>query len=173
MNGLPSTIILRTRLCTALSLKSHGLSVSGSRIVRSRLHPGFNCTPPEIQRTMDHLLALSKDMDPNFKRVSFLGFKDIPSTARLDAIETFAKKFPKFPNYRADHEFRGKHGEQVMKNASFVEFPSSDVAKEFLKEVESKKGTAEFPIAGVTVKRALSKVNRQPQVPRKACQVRS
>ena len=71
------------------------------------------------------------------------------------------KKFPKFLNYRADHEFRGKHGEQVMKNASFVEFPSTDVAKNFLKEVEAKKGTAEFPIAGVTVKRALSKVNRQ------------
>ena len=117
--------------------------------------------PPEIQRTMDHLLALSKNMDPNFKRVSFLGFKDIPSTARVDAIETFMKKFPKFLNYRADHEFRGKHGEQVMKNASFVEFPSTDVAKNFLKEVEAKKGTAEFPIAGVTVKRALSKVNRQ------------
>ena len=100
-------------------------------------------------------------MDPNFKRISSLGFKDIPSTACLDAIETFMEKFPKFPNYRADHEFPGKHGEQVMKNASFVEFPSPDVAKNFLKEVEAKKGTAEFPIAGVTVKRALSKVNRQ------------
>ena len=66
---------------------------------------------------MDHLLALSKNMDPNFKRVSFLGFKDIPSTARLDAIETFMKKFPKFTKYHADHELRGKHGEQVMKNA--------------------------------------------------------
>ena len=52
--------------------------------------------PLEIQRTMDHLLALSKDMGPNFKRVSFLGFKDIPSTARLVAIETFMKK-PEIP----------------------------------------------------------------------------
>ena len=62
------------------------------------------------------------------------------------------KKFPKFPNYRADHEFRGKHGEQVMENASFVEFPSPDVANNFFKEAEAKKGTTKFPIAGVTVK---------------------
>ena len=48
-----------------------------------------------------------------------------------------------------------------MKNASFVELPSPDVAKNFLKEVEAKKSTAEFPIVGVTVKRALSKFNRQ------------
>ena len=48
-----------------------------------------------------------------------------------------------------------------MKNASFVEFPSPDVAKNFLKEVDAKKGTVEFPIGGVTVKRALFKVNRQ------------
>ena len=134
-----------------------------TRVAALEAHPPWASTAhsPEIQRTMDHLLVLSKDMDPNFKRVSFLGFKDIPSTARLDAIEKFMKKSPKFSNYRADHEFCGKQGEQVMKNASSVEFPSPDVAKNFFKEVEAKKGTAEFPIAGVTVKRAFSKANRQ------------
>ena len=115
---------------------------------------------PEIQRTMDHLFALSKQVDPNFKRVSFLGFKDVSGTVRTEAIEKFMKKFPQFSDYRVDHEFRGKPGDQVMKNASFIEFSSPDVAKNFLKEVEAKKGTVEFPIGGVIVKRALSKVNR-------------
>ena len=99
---------------------------------------------PEIQHTMDQLFALSKQVDPN----------------HTEAIDKFMKKFPQFPDYRVDHEFRGKPGDQVTKTASFVEFSNPDVAKNFPKEVEAKKGTVEFPIGGVIVKRALSKVNR-------------
>ena len=46
INGLPSTTIFLTRSCTFFLLRSHGTLVSGSRIVRSKLHPAVRSVPP-------------------------------------------------------------------------------------------------------------------------------
>ena len=58
---------------------------------------------------------------------------------------------------RIGHEYEGKPGERVMKNVSYVEFASTDAAKSFMKEA----GSGQFPIQGITVKPAMSKINRQ------------
>ena len=50
MNGFESRTNPLTRALTSFLLKSHGLPVSGSLRVRSRLHPGFNVVPPYVLR---------------------------------------------------------------------------------------------------------------------------
>ena len=138
---LKAEVVASTRIAIAEAV---GLLETRVAVLDARPPRALIAHSPEIQRTMDHFLALSKDMDPNFKRVSFFGFKGIPSTARVGAIETFMKKFPKFPKYSADHEFRGKHGEQVMKNASFG-VPQPRKCEELLQGSRGEEGHRRVP----------------------------
>ena len=113
---------------------------------------------PEMRRSMDHLMTLSSQMDPNMKRVSFLGFRDdATDTSRRDAMTNFLRKYPHHKYESLGHEYKGKPGERVMNNVSYVEFASTDAAKSFMKEA----GSGQFPIQGITVRPALSKINRQ------------
>ena len=113
---------------------------------------------PEMRRSMDHLMTLSRQMDPNMRRVSFLGFRDdATDTSRRDAMTNFLRKYPHHKYESLGHEYKGKPGERIMKNVSYVEFASTDAAKSFMKEA----GSGQFPIQGITVKPALSKIHRQ------------
>ena len=114
--------------------------------------------PPEMRQSMDHLMTLSRQMDPNMKRVSFLGLRDdATDTSRRDAMTNFLRKYPHHKYESLGHEYKGKPGERIMKNVSYVKFASTDAAKSFMKEA----GSGQFPIQGITVKPALSKINRQ------------
>ena len=46
MKGLLTVTIFLTLLCTSFLLRSHGEFVSGSRMVRSKLHPAVKSVPP-------------------------------------------------------------------------------------------------------------------------------
>ena len=90
---------------------------------------------PEMGRSTDHLMTLSRQMDPNMRRVSFLGFRDdATDTSRRDAMTNFLRKYPRHKYESLGHEYKGKPGERVMKNVSYVEFAFPDAAVSFMKE---------------------------------------
>ena len=78
-----------------------------------------------VARSLNHVMAIANSVDPNSRRVSFVGFKDnVAAEARVASITAFLANFPHYPAAAVNHEYKGPRGDRKMKDVSYAEFAS-------------------------------------------------
>ena len=110
-------------------------------------------------RSQGKVLTLLNSADCANRRVAFIGFTDnIAADARVEAIESILDDFQNFKQFSIGHFMAGKNSQKFSK-ASFVEFPTEEIARSFLAAAGGKGKSFPFGSGTLRLKAAKTNVN--------------
>ena len=107
------------------------------------------------------IFQMLQQFDTANKQIVLSNFASSTTSAdRLRIIDEVMSNFEIFSEYKSGHIFTGPRNQRQLSKFSYIEFPSSDAASQFL---QTAKNSSHLKIrdCGLRVKQALTSVNRK------------